>query len=464
MARGEIDSQEDGVHQPFSPLSKFHGMFAKGSEFGATMTLAVSTIGAGVLALPSAFAHAGILLALATVLLVGYLSVVTIRYIVQAMIALKLSSYESISRELLGPSIETLSRSIVIFYNAGASIGYVIVLRNILEPFRSYFVSTSPFFEYENGPVILLWAILLVPLSCVRSLKNLQGTSTLAIAAASYTALMVTFRYFFPGPTQVEGDIYIQAMQAHKNKHWHHPSGNAADVTSAAPSLVSGAATVLMYSFSWGSVLSLAIMMFAFDCQVMIFQIYSNLRHPSLAAVTRVSCGNFLVSGLVYSLVGACGYLSFPGRVEDNILSNYDPTRDMLAAVAYVVYAVPISMAFVLFMFPIRDSFFQKWYGVDHTDEVDAKHYFGFTLLLDCFCLVGALYIPSIAIVCAILGGLCASFLCYILPASFVLKLHYNGLAPASSLALLQQWVIFIFGCCTCVFGTAVSLQHAIYP
>ena len=432
---------------------------AQGTEFGATMTMAVCTIGAGVLALPSAFGQAGAAVATGTVLFVGYLTVMSIRYLAQCIDLLDLHSYEDLGKEIHGRWVAELSRWVVIFYNLGADIGYIIVVGNLLEPFRPNLaaISTDLFVTSENFPKFAYWFCIMLPLSCVRSIEALKHSATAAIVAALYTASMVTYRYFVPAAHVGHFDsATMGAIKKHHSGggHSHHHSSHGSSDGSDDP--------IIWVSLGTGCMLAMAIMMFAFDCQTMVFQIKANLKVPTVAAVTRVATGNVLISGSVYTAIGLFGYLSFRSAVSDDILSNYDPKKDFLATIAYVVYAVPVTMAYVMFLFPTRDSLFNAVLGTRLGEEIPGKYFYPTSIGLAIFTIVTALYVPSIVVICALLGGLFSSLICFILPASFVLKLHYNGQRVVDGWSVSQMWFMLIVGVVACILGTWASLIHAL--
>lgn len=103
--------------------------------------------------------------------------------------------------------------------------------------------------------------------------------------------------------------------------------------------------------------------MFSFDCQSLVFQVYAGLDDMCRVNMMYVAIISILISGTLHSAVGLYGYLSNPSDVRDNIMNNYDPNTDVLFAITYALYAIPINLAYILMLFPIRDSIFILWYG-----------------------------------------------------------------------------------------------------
>ena len=112
----------------------------------------------------------------------------------------------------------------------------------------------------------------------------------------------------------------------------------------------------------------------------------------------------------------------------------------------------------------MRDSFFNMALGTKVGDVVPDKYFYTATVGFALLSVLLALYLPTILIVCSLCGGLFGSLLCFILPSTFVLKLHYKGWRKAPRFAVAQMWFVFAFGMVTCVFGTYASMQHALDP
>lgn len=340
---------------------------SSGSVLGAALSLAVTTMGAGILTLPSAYADAGIFLASFLLLFVAVITVYSVDFIVQSIEKLGLNSYEEITRELLGRKAEEFVRWMLLIYNVGSAIGYLVVIIDLFEPMQPLISSYIPFLASPKHTLVAFWLLFILPLSCVPRLGALHVSSFLAIFATSLISLMIVFRFFVPGPTSpgyqggsTSGGVlgpFADSANAGGNGKGGSPSGPFAVVMSRLKD------SHVHWLLGRHPLLALPIMMFSFDCQSLVFQIYANLNDMRRKTMLIVSVISLLVSGTIHGAVGLFGYLTNPVDVKENVISNYDPNQDPLFAVGYIIYAIPINLAFVLLLFPIRDSIFILWYG-----------------------------------------------------------------------------------------------------
>lgn len=447
------------------------GFLQEGSISGAALSFAVATVGAGILALPSAFADAGVLASLAVMAAVSFFTVASIRYLVICVETLHLYSYESISRELLGPSFEVLARWMLIVYNFGVAVGYIVAMGELLEPFHPWISSVFPLLQSREVILIAFWAAVNLPLSCVRHISALNKVSLLAVIAIHYIAFAVIYRYFFP----LEGGLTAHSLQIHSNISSpllppHAPYGRHVVRVSRNHGLVADVAgptepSLQIHLASWDfvAVLAMPIMLFSFDCQALVFQMYHSLSNPSVPAMTRVATLSTTMCFAVYAAVGVFGYLSNGQFIRDNILNNYDPNKDPIFAIAYGLYVIPVNLAFALVLFPVRDAIFNYIYhttgGDDEESHVSNYHHNMASIGLATLALLFALVTPGLVSIFALLGALCGSTLCFIYPAAFRLRLHYlRVIKPRKWYSEGVMWAMVGVGAFGATFGTAVSV------
>jgi amino acid permease len=106
--------------------------------------------------------------------------------------------------------------------------------------------------------------------------------------------------------------------------------------------------------------LSVPIMMFAYDCQALVFQLYTSLEHShrTVDAMVKVTTRAIVAAWAVFVVIGVFGYLTLGDATPDNILRAYNPKKDPVFAVAYAMFLVPATVAFALVLFPVRDVVF----------------------------------------------------------------------------------------------------------
>ncbi|KAG5495113.1 hypothetical protein JKF63_02166 [Porcisia hertigi] len=479
---------------------------SSGSVLGAALSLAVTTMGAGVLTLPSAYADAGVIPATLLLAGVAVLTVFSVDYIIVGVEKLGRNSYEELARELLGKKAEEGVRWTLMLYNVGSAVSYLVIIQDLVEPLQPFITRYLPLLTTPKHTLLSFWAVVILPLSCVPTLGALHVSSFLAISATGLICALIIFRYFIPGPTV--------------------PSS----VTMAA--LANGAIPVKWW---WGNhpLLALPIIMFSFDCQSLVFQIYAGLGDMRRSVMMRVSIISLVVTGIIHAAVGIFGYLSNPVDVRDNIISNYDPKVDRLFRMGYILYSTPIVLAYVLMLFPIRDSIFFFWYGYssasvathvprrkdftllvnqeealelivsakeehrqqhshcngftcnntnygsakevlqhvveakkhqNETERIPLRDHLIISVTLNAFCVAIALLAPGMVSVVSLLGALCSSTLCFVVPGLYRWQLHYKNIARLNTFWEFGLMVSMIaFGVIAAVLGTATSVKSAFF-
>ena len=335
----------------------------------------------------------------------------------------------------------------------------------------------------------VVWLFVMLPLSMTRSIAALRFTTALAICASIYIVLAVVYRQVEPseaqgtcaldwqmwnGATDRDGNLHLSTPSVknrHKISHALYPSGKAGRMESGVPPLAdtpssaAGGATTVMPSATYGGgyevdrgstgttddgvtvntiyffnvhtimFLALPIIGYSLDCQCFVFQLFCDMK-PEVRnawAMGKVAALSMAVACLMYLLVGAFGYLSFGERTRGNILQNYDPTADWVMGIGYSLYSVPVVMAYALTIFPLRDAIFNYVYGVsaaEQQDAIPAAHFYAWSLGISVATLAFGVMAPGIVVVIGLLGAICSSTLCFVLPASYRIQMHERGLLP----------------------------------
>ncbi|KAG5467116.1 hypothetical protein LSCM1_01297 [Leishmania martiniquensis] len=398
------------------------------SLLGAALSISVTTIGAGVLAIPATFESDGIALVALALLAASIFTVVSIDFLILCINKLGANSYEEISDELLGRTFKEVIRWMLILYNIGTAVGYIVVIGDIFTPMLPMIRLYVPWLSSSSRIMIASWAMVLLPFSCFPKVSHLYVTSFLAIAATFFISGIIVYRYFVP--------------------------------PSSSPATMSSQDDVKYLRFSYRSLLALPVVMFAFDCQSLVFQVYSGLNFPSRYSMAKVATASVLVTSLVYGVVGLFGYLTNTPYVHGNILTNYNPMHDHLFAIGATFYSITVSVAYVFILIPCRDALFQMWYGFSHTHEslgIPRHSNLLVSILLSSLCLCLALTAPGFLYIVALMGAFCSSTLCFTYPALFRQRLHALGLAPYTGYDRLAVWAMYFFGAVGFVLGFFVT-------
>lgn len=396
---------------------------------GAALSLSVTTIGAGVLVIPSTFQDGGICFVVGMLVFVGAMTVLSIDYLIRCIDCLHLKSYEDISRELLGRWFEETVRWILILYNIGMAAGYIVVIGEIFTPILPLIQPYLPFLTDSSHVMIMAWAFVMLPLSCIPKITKMNYISFVAITATFLISTIIVYRYFVP----------------YDGKH------NRGKVT--------------YLSLNERTLLAMPVMMFSFDCQSLVFQIYNNLKTGTRANMMRVASLSISITGLVYLVVGLFGYLTHTPDITGNILTNYDPFKDHLFMFGEAVYSFTVMAAYVLVLFPCRDALFIFLYGHNTATHelahaaITTRQNLVASVLLSTLSIFLAMQVTGIVVVIALLGGLCSSTICFSYPAAFRIMLHIRGLDRCKPMELATAICMLVFGVLGGILGTFIAIR-----
>ncbi|CAG9582891.1 putative amino acid permease [Leishmania major strain Friedlin] len=396
---------------------------------GAALNLSVTTIGAGVLVIPSTFQDGGICFVVGMLVLVGFMTVLSIDYLIRCIHCLHLKSYEDISRELLGRWFEETVRWILIFYNIGMAAGYIVVIRDIFTPILPLIQPYLPFLADSLHLMIMAWAFVMLPLSCIPKITKMNYICFVAITATFLISAIIVYRYLVP----------------YNGEHNH--------------------AKVTYLSLNERALLAMPVMMYSFDCQSLVFQIYNNLKTATRANMMKVASLSVSITGLVYLVVGLFGYLTHTPNITGNILANYDPFKDHLFAFGEAVYSFTVMAAYVLVLFPCRDAVFILLYGHNTATHeladaaITTRQNLVASVLLSTLSVVLAMQFTGIVVVIALLGGLCSSTICFSYPAAFRIMLHIRGLDRCKPMELVTAISMLAFGVLGGSLGTFIAIR-----
>lgn len=255
--------------------------------WGAVANLCAATLGAGLLALPFAFAKAGWIGGLVLLTASAMATQYSITMIVMAAGAAKVAavkaraagetisyrsdSYESLVEFLLGKPWRRLVEVCLVVFCFGCIIGYTITVGDLLE------AAHLRNGDYRVASMVTVWCVAMFPLSLLRSMQSLQWASAVGIASIGTLVLATLVNLI----EDVTSDPDHGSNQTHTNTTvifatsmmWKlSKSGHGPKVDVAANFLQ------CLWPRDWTSfVRALPLILFAFSCQVNVCAIYDEL-------------------------------------------------------------------------------------------------------------------------------------------------------------------------------------------
>ncbi|KAL7514679.1 hypothetical protein ACHAXN_012581 [Cyclotella atomus] len=250
------------------------------------------------------------------------------------------ASYENVALKAFGPSARVFSMALVSACCFFGSIGYCVLLRDMLEPIVDGLV--TPPDGTEGGPTfarnaaMLTVVLLITPLCTLRNLTALQNVGAASMVSVFTVACCVAFRSIEcqlkpqeSGNTENNGD---SEQPSHSLRAFPISSKELLD---AAPLFIS-----------------------SYVCHFNVLPIHNELRCPTSDRVKRWVRTSIWPATLFYWFIGFTGSLYIKctpsGRVSGNILLDFDES-DPLLFLGRLCLAATITLALPMLVIPARD-------------------------------------------------------------------------------------------------------------
>eukprot|EP00873_Tetraselmis_striata_P045575 jgi/Tetstr1/465839/TSEL_010459.t1 len=281
----------------------------KATLFGSTLNVANSVVGAGMLSLPYVLKESSVLVGLAVILFTCAASTYSF-YLLGASCELTGKfDYKGLGLDAGGPRLALLIQVVMVLYTAGACIAYAVLLGDfstgLMSAVDTDYWTAGRMLSTHGSAVTWIGLLVLTPLSCVRDLRHLQHSSTLALVCDVVTA----------------GIILVRAATAPV----------APDVNWGAPS-----PAVFLVT---------PIVAVACNTHYNAPKFYEELAGRSAAKMGTLSLSSMGIATSIYLLVSVAGYAQFGGATQGDILNCYD-TNDGLAILARLSLAFHIALTF----------------------------------------------------------------------------------------------------------------------
>ncbi|KAF8285880.1 putative transmembrane amino acid transporter [Trypanosoma cruzi] len=396
--------------------------FPPGSMLSSAFTLGSSTLGGGILGLPSAFNMTGYILSIILLVVVVILTVFSLWLLARSADISGKRTYEDVMKVLMGRFPACMVAVLMCGFCIGGGVGYIISIGNLLTPVFAnpgvpYFLTTKPGNRLITS---MIWLVFILPLCLPKQIDSLRHTSLIGCICILFFVIC----------------IIIDACQ-YASKHGFRSE-------------------LEMFGTGNHAIEGLGMVMFACLVQINAFEVYHEMSHPSPRRMVRDSIIAMSGCGLLYILVGFFGYMRFGKAVTDSILLMYQPGESVLFAVAYVGIVFKICVAFALHQLPMRD-------GIYHLIGWDVYlipwwQNAVFCTFLSLVLLLAGLFVPNINIVFGLVGAFCGGFIGYIFPS---LMFMYSGdftLKKKGFLLYFSTYFLMLAGCVAAVFGTGASV------
>ncbi|MDI1492331.1 MAG: hypothetical protein OHK93_003544 [Ramalina farinacea] len=273
-------------------------------------------VGAGVLAMPLALSHMGMLLGVIIILWAGltagfglYLQTKCARYLDRGS-----ASFFALS-QITYPNAAVIFDAAISIKCFGVGVSYLIIIGDLMPGV------VRGFSEDAGGVGFLVdrhfWVtgfmLIVIPLSFLRRLDSLKYTSIIALISIGYLVILVVAHFIKGDTMQDRGPLRVVRPES---------------------------AVATLSSFP--------VIVFAYTCHQNMFSILNEIGNNSHFRTTAVVVASIGVAAFIYILVAITGYLSFGNSVGGNIVALYAPsisaTIGKAAIVVLVMFSYPLQV------------------------------------------------------------------------------------------------------------------------
>ncbi|KAK5945414.1 hypothetical protein PMZ80_002619 [Knufia obscura] len=304
--------------RPRTPIKgKELGVVGQASWISSVINLVNTIVGAGVLAMPQAMSHMGMLLGTIVILWAGltagfglYLQTRCAAYLERGS-----ASFFALS-QITYPNAAVIFDAAIAIKCFGVGVSYLIILGDLMPGVVLGFADESQVVPFLTDRRFWITAFMLVviPLSFLRRLDSLKYTSVIALISIGYLVILVVY-HFGAGDTI---DHYTTPLRVIK---WAGPVETLA---------------------------SFPVIVFAYTCHQNMFSILNEIQDNSHFRTTSVIGASIGSAAAIYLLVAFTGYISFGNDIGGNIVAQYAPsvsaTIGRAAIVILVMFSYPLQV------------------------------------------------------------------------------------------------------------------------
>ncbi|KAJ6707568.1 AMINO ACID TRANSPORTER [Salix viminalis] len=451
MTTGNIASKKERKSRRNKPVDENAPLLPKrqedvgfdefnGASFtGAVFNLSTTIVGAGIMALPAIMKVLGLVLGVALIIFMAFLTEASIEMLLRFSRVGKSASYGGLMGDAFGKTGRIMLQVAVLINNIGVLIVYMIIIGDVLSGTSSSGSHHAGVLEgwfgehwWNARAFVLLVTTLFVfsPLACFKRIDSLSYTSALSVALA------VVFLVITMGITIVKlinGSIAMPRLMP-----------NVTDMTSF-----------------WKLFTTVPVLVTAYICHYNVHSIDNELEDSAqIKPVVRTALA---LCSSVYIMTSIFGFLLFGDATLDDVLANFDtnlgiPYSSLLNDAVRVSYAAHLMLVFPIVFFPLRLNLDGLIFPSAQPFHQANMRFALVTMGLIVLIFLGANFIPSIWDAFQFTGATAAVCLGFIFPASITLRDRHNIATKRDKILCVFMIVLAVFSNAMAIYSDAYAL------
>ena len=339
----------------------------EGTLTSARFNILSTMVGGGSLSLPLAFYQAGnVFTAPLLLLAIAFLAQCSIHFLVQASLIVYppkehkgIASFEGVAEAAFGRRAKYFCRILLSVICFCSVVGYAVLLRDTMEPLSDIIFGNNSLMSHTRHNITMMIFILLItPLSTLQDLTPLQKVGKLSMASLTTLACIISYRSF-------QCNFQDDYKDIRNSSPWDYMTYTPLDYLHS-----QGIMKAL-----WSNVTNaLPILLSVFMCHFNVLPVVNELQRPmENQRLKRLFSSCIWGAALFYIILGISGSMYgncvADGVVDGNILLSFD-ADDKLLGIGRACLSLTIMCAFPILVVPCRDIILRGWvemkaYGLD---------------------------------------------------------------------------------------------------
>lgn len=413
----ELDQITPGIFR--TVVAMVGTIIPAGGLLFSVLSIASTSIGAGILGLPDAFKSTGSIMSFVYLILITAESVYSMYVLVKVAEKTGLRSFEEMTSALLcAPSLYFVA-ALRWLYCIGAMVSYVVTIGNLLNPILQK--SNAPsFWQGSIGSKLiqgLLWLVFFLPLCIPQEISSLRYMSAVGLLMMLYFSSCVMAHYGIDSDNRPPTRLITTGNDAVKG---------------------------------------LGVFIFSYMCQINGLEIFFEMSRRSPARFAFCCIISLSFCGMLYGLTGIFGYLNFGDALDGSILLQFNPIADAYIMISFVGVFIKVCASYGLHNNAACSCLYQafRW----RPDHVSFWKHFLVAIPLAVFSMALGIFIPNVNTVFGFTGGVCGGFIAFILPALFYMYAGDWSVSTVGWMNYIATYLMLLAGVVAVVFGTAATV------
>ncbi|XP_061622141.1 putative sodium-coupled neutral amino acid transporter 8 [Phyllopteryx taeniolatus] len=408
-------------------------------SFGAVFIMLKSALGAGLLNFPWAFQKAGGVTTAVSVELVSLVFLISGLVILgYASSVSRQKTYQDVVREVCGRAIGQLCEVCFCFNLFMICVAFLVVVQDQLEKLCISLYETvtgsgegeMPYHWYtdQRFALFVMCLVIILPLSIPKEIGIQKYTSVLGTLAATYLCVAVIVKYnLMENHTAILTPAHTQGV------------GSWASMFSVVPTIC-----------------------FGFQCHEACIAIYSSMENQKITHWVIIAVISMLFCLLIYTLTGVYGFMTFGREVASDILMSY-PGNDVVMIISRLLFGISIITIYPIILLLGRSVILNLMVRIQRrrlgivTSSFESRCRALLTVIWITVTLLIAMFVPDMAEVISVIGGISAFFI-FIFPGLCLVFIMQNEPVNPRVRVVLTIWGIITIVVGAFIFGQSTTI------